>query len=146
MSDETVETARSRTELVALCERIKAIPSLPREGVDVFVRRHKVRRTVPQNSRMWWLHNLEAAHLNKTWPERAATMIALMEQAGAKLDKLERAALLGKVWNKDDVHEEYCKRYCYGGSSTKPAKLDFMAHLDDYEADLRTAGVEFPEE
>lgn len=141
---DTIHTARTPGQLAEVAERIKAL-SLPRDGVDVFVRRHKVRRTTAQNSRLWWLHNLETAHLNKTWPERAASIIATMEQAGVPLSKLERHALLGKVWNKDDCHAEFLKRYLAGISSTKASKMDLMGYMDEYEAELRTAGVEFPE-
>lgn len=145
MTKELVVHVRQPDQLLELMERIQAIKPWPREGIDVSCARHKVRLTAAQNRRMWWLHNLEAAHLNATWPERSAALVAMMEQAGASLGKLERMMLIGKVWNKDDCHEQFKKRYFAGKSTRKQSKLDVMAVLDEYEADLRTGGVQFPE-
>lgn len=142
---EVVVHIRKPDDVEELSQRVRAITPWPREGVDVTCARHKVRRTPEQNRRMWWLHNLEAAHLNATWPERSAAMVAMMEGAGVGLGKLERAMLMGKVWNKDDCHEQFNKRYFAGKSSRKQSKMDFMGVLDEYEADLRISGVQFPE-
>ena len=135
---EPIQHARNEKELADIAERLKALSPLPRNGVDVFVRPHKVRRTIPQNDRLWALHNLYAAHMNRTWPERAAAMLARCEAAGIHFGAMERKLLLHRIWDADDVHEEFKKRYLAGGSSRKLSKLAMMDKLSEYEADLQT--------
>ncbi|HEX5464431.1 MAG TPA: hypothetical protein VFW88_06915 [Burkholderiales bacterium] len=133
---QVVHVCRTALDMERCCLALKDM-LLPREGVDVFVRRHKVKRSNPQNARLWWLHGLMAAHLN------------------ARLPDLVASGLLSPLFLRftpESVHEGIFKpRYCgtnpdgSARSSARLSKLDFMAALERYQADMTNDGVEIPE-
>ena len=105
--------------------------SIPRRGLDIFVRYHKVRRTGAQNSRLQWLCRAHAGWLNK---ERM---------------RLIAEGKLPRYWPETDTDAVrkhiFNPLYCGTNSSTKPSKLDMMDILTRYESDLRNQGIELPE-
>lgn len=116
--------------------------------LEVTVTHYKVKLTDPQRDRLFWLHELRAQALNAYWPERAAAIIAGMDERGVPLSKLERTALLSKVWTKDDMHAEWKGRYGVKSANRirGPRKLDMTDKISEYEADLIGQGVEIPAE
>ncbi|HKU19266.1 MAG TPA: hypothetical protein VJP80_08490 [Candidatus Saccharimonadales bacterium] len=110
--------------------RLQAL-SIPRRGLDIFVRYHKIRRTSEQNKRLQWLCRSHAGWLNK---ERM---------------RLISEGKLPNYWPETDTDgvrkHIFNPLYCGTDSSTKPSKLDMMDILTRYEADLRNQGIELPE-
>ena len=110
-------------------KRLQAL-SIPRRGLDIFVRYHKIRRTSEQNKRLQWLCRAHAGWLNK---ERM---------------RLIAEGKLPSYWPETDTDgvrkHIFNPLYCGTDSSTKPSKLDMMDILTRYEADLRNQGVELP--
>ena len=111
-------------------KRLQAL-SIPRRGLDIFVRYHKIRRTSEQNKRLQWLCRSHAGWLNK---ERM---------------RLIAEGKLPSYWPETDTDgvrkHIFNPLYCGTDSSTKPSKLDMMDILTRYEADLREQGIELPE-
>lgn len=116
--------------------------------VEVSVARYVVKLTDEQRARLFWLHGLRAQALNAQWQERAAAIIAKMQEAGCPLSKLERTALLTKVWDKDEMHERWKERYGVRSASRihGPRKMDMTDKITEYEADLLADGVSIPTE
>lgn len=110
-------------------KRLQAL-SIPRRGLDIFVRYHKIRRTNAQNDRLQWLCRAHAGWLNK---ERM---------------RLIAEGKLPSYWPETDTggvrKHIFNPLYCGTDSSTKPSKLDMIDILEKYEADLRTQGIELP--
>ena len=110
-------------------KRLQAL-SIPRRGLDIFVRYHKIRRTSEQNKRLQWLCRSHAGWLNK---ERM---------------RLIAEGKLPSYWPETDTDgvrkHIFNPLYCGTDSSTKPSKLDMIDILEKYEADLRTQGIELP--
>ncbi len=93
-------------------------------------------RTTEQNKRLWYLHGLFAAHLNRKLPE------------------LLKTGLIPRVFmfTAESVHEgifkpHYCGTHPDGSprSSTLLNKSDFAEALAAYEADMHNEGVDFPD-
>lgn len=130
MADCAILTAESSAHMALICKRLMALP-IQAPGVDVFVRRHKVRRTNAQNDRLQWLCRLHAGWFNR---ERL---------------RLIEARALPNTWpmvDADAVRRQiFNPGYCGTDSSTKPSKEAMAEIMDRYEADLRNMGVEFPE-
>lgn len=110
--------------------RLAALP-IPKTGLDIFVRPHKVHRTNAQNDRLQWLCRSHAGWLNR---ER---------------QRLVAEGKLPSYWPETDTDGVrrmiFNPLYCHTKSSTHPSKLDMMEILTHYEADLRNMGVELPE-
>ncbi len=99
------------------------------------VRVDKAGRTNPQNARLWWLHGIMAAHLNRKLPE------------------LIKAKLIPGffLFTAEIVHEgifkpHYCGTHPDGRpkSSTAFDVSEFNDLLTAYESDMVHEGVELP--
>lgn len=125
-----LHTVFTLDEMQQAVKRLQAL-SIPRRGLDIFVRYHKIRRTSEQNKRLQWLCRSHAGWLNK---ERM---------------RLIAEGKLPSYWPETDTDgvrkHIFNPLYCGTDSSTKPSKLDMMDALEKYEADLRNQGIEIPE-
>ncbi|HEX5464413.1 MAG TPA: hypothetical protein VFW88_06825 [Burkholderiales bacterium] len=136
MNAQPIHVCRTSLDVERCCSALKRLP-IPPQGIDVYVRRHKVKRSNPQNARLWWLHGLMAAHLNERLPQ---------------LIEAQMISPLFTRFTPEAVHEGIFKpRYCGTNpdgsvrSSARMSKLDFMTAMERYEADMVTDGVEIPE-
>lgn len=120
---------------VTLNRAIALVESLPpNERHYVHVGPYREKRTTEQNKRLWWLHELTAAHLG-------------LKGLG--------------VWTKDRVHYRiFVPRYCrtarrivvlgketfeeLTSSQLDPAEM--VAAIDRYQADMINEGIEIPTE
>ena len=124
-----LHTVFTTDQMQQAVKRLQAL-SIPRRGLDIFVRYHKIRRTSEQNKRLQWLCRSHAGWLNK---ERM---------------RLIAEGKLPSYWPETDTDgvrkHIFNPLYCGTDSSTKPSKLAMADILANYEADLRTQGIELP--
>lgn len=124
-----LHTVFTTDQMQQAVKRLQAL-SIPRRGLDIFVRYHKIRRTSEQNKRLQWLCRSHAGWLNK---ERM---------------RLIAEGKLPSYWPETDTDgvrkHIFNPLYCGTDSSTKPSKLAMTDILANYEADLRTQGIELP--
>ena len=104
--------------------------------IEIGARSVKYARTNDQNARLWWMHGLFAAFLNRKLPE------------------LIKSGLVPKPFRftPESVHEGIFKPHYIGTlpngmtkSSTQLTRAEFSAILESYEADMRNDGIEFPD-
>ncbi len=127
---QAIHTFRSASERDDIVRKLCQLP-IPRDGFDLFIRRHKVHRTPEQNKRLQWLCGLHAGWLN------------------AKRLEFIAAGTLPKFFpatDRDAVrHQIFNPSYCGTDSSTKPSKLDMVDAITRYQVDLQELGIEIPE-
>lgn len=103
--------------------------------LEISLKRYKPKRSLPQNSRLFWLHTLTANHLNET-----------LRDAFAENQHPAILAAMRQPWDAELVHKKiYKPQFLKGKSSTRRDRMQTVDDQTEYEVWMTEIGVVFPE-